>query len=126
MTDYKEEYTKMVKIYKRLHDKLYKPDFFEIEPAAEFTSDSRQFKNGLCICNNRLGIAYSVTDIVETLNSLISKHNLIIQLLDEKIEYLEESVDMVENSTVEYDRIMAKIEVLNKLQKEINEVLTFC
>ena len=40
MMDYKKEYIKMAKKYEKLHDKLYERDFFEVEPAGEYTEDS--------------------------------------------------------------------------------------
>ena len=56
--------------YNELHKKLYQKDFFEVDLAGEYTEDSRVFKNGLCVFNNRLGMAYSVTEIVEVLNNM--------------------------------------------------------
>jgi hypothetical protein len=68
--DWKEEFIKLAKKYEKLHNKFYERDFFEVEIADECVADSRKFQNGLCVFNNRLGMAYSVTEIVEVLNHM--------------------------------------------------------
>lgn len=71
--------------YEKLHNKLYERDFFEVEISSDYMADSRRFQNGLCVFNNRLGMAYSVTEIVKVLNSLTFEN----QKLKERINELE-------------------------------------
>ena len=68
--DWEKEFIKLAKKYEKLHNKFYERDFFEVEIADECVADSRKFQNGLCVFNNRLGMAYSVTEIVEVLNHM--------------------------------------------------------
>lgn len=68
--DWEEKFIELAKKYEKLHNKFYERDFFEVEIADECVADSRKFQNGLCVFNNRLGMAYSVTEIVEVLNHM--------------------------------------------------------
>lgn len=65
-----EELYKWQKEYEELSDKFYKKDFFEVKKVGKYTNDSKTFKNDLCVFNNRLGIAYSVTELVKVLNHM--------------------------------------------------------
>lgn len=51
------------------------------------------------------------------------KRDKIVSLVQEELNEQDRQLTLNKNSPVENDRIMAKIEVLNKLQKEINDVL---
>ena len=116
--DYKKEYLNLVKKYTKLHDKLYKRDFFEVEPADEYTEDSRTFKNGLCVYNNRLGMAYSVTEIVEVLNSLVEYKDLINELFDKKIEALENDLERAVKAGMGTSILYEELDELENLKEE--------
>ena len=120
--DYQKEYFSLVKKYTKLHDKLYKRDFFEVEPADEYTEDSRTFKNGLCVFNNRLGMAYSVTEIVEVLNSLVGYKDLINELFDKKIEALENDLERAVKAGMPTSTLYEEIDELETLKEEIMEL----
>lgn len=122
MMDYKKEYLSLVKKYEKLHDKLYAKDFFEVEPADEYTEDSRQFKNGLCVYNNRLGFAYSVTEIVEVLNSLVEYKDLVSNLFDEKIEALENDLERSVKAGMPTSILYDEIDELETLKEEVMEL----
>ena len=122
MMDYKKEYLNLIKKYEKLHDKLYKKDTFEVEPADEYTEDSRTFKNGLCVYNNRLGFAYSVTEIVEVLNSLVEYKDLINELFDEKIEALENDLERAVKAGMPTSILYEEIDELETLKKEVMEL----
>ena len=122
MMDYKKEYLNLVKKYEKLHDKLYAKDTFEVELAGEYTEDSRTFKNGLCVYNNRLGMAYSVTEIVEVLNSLVEYKDLITELFDEKIEALEDDLERAVKAGMPSSALYEEIDELNELKKQIEEL----
>lgn len=122
MMDYKKEYLNLIKKYEKLHDKLYKKDTFEVEPADEYTEDSRTFKNGLCVYNNRLGFAYSVTEIVEVLNSLVEYKDLVSELFDEKIEALENDLERSVKAGMGTSILYEEIEELENLKKEVMEL----
>ena len=115
---YKKEYLNLIKKYEKLHDKLYAKDTFEVEPAGEYTEDSRTFKNGLCVYNNRLGFAYSVTEIVEVLNSLVEYKDLVSNLFDERIESLENELDRAVNAGMGTSILYEEIEELENLKEE--------
>ena len=119
----KEEYIKLAKKYEKLHDKLYAKDFFEVEPAGKYTEDSRKFQNGLCVFNNRLGMAYSVTEIVEVLNSLVKNQDLIIRLFDDKIEYLKDDVEIAIKAGISPSKIYNEINRLEELKEKIINVM---
>ena len=118
MMDYQKEYLNLVKKYEKLHEKLYKKDFFEVEPADEYTEDSRTFKNGLCVYNNRLGMAYSVTEIVEVLNSLVEYKDLISELFDEKIEALENELERAVKAGMGTSILYEELDELENLKEE--------
>lgn len=120
--DYKKEYLSLVKKYEKLHDKLYAKDTFEVEPADEYTEDSRTFKNGLCVYNNRLGMAYSVTEIVEVLNSLVEYKDLVSNLFDEKIEALENELERSVKAGMGTSILYEEIEELETLKKEVMDL----
>lgn len=120
--DYKKEYLNLVKKYEKLHDKLYAKDTFEVEPADEYTEDSRTFKNGLCVYNNRLGFAYSVTEIVEVLNSLVEYKDLVSELFDEKIEELEYDLERCVKAGMPTGGLYEEIDELETLKKEVMEL----
>lgn len=122
MMDYKKEYLNLIKKYEKLHDKLYKKDTFEVEPADEYTEDSRTFKNGLCVYNNRLGFAYSVTEIVEVLNSLVEYKDLVSNLFDEKIEALENDLERAVKAGMPTSILYEEIDELETLKKEVMEL----
>lgn len=122
MMDYQKEYLNLVKKYAKLHDKLYAKDFFEVEPADEYTEDSRTFKNGLCVYNNRLGMAYSVTEIVEVLNSLVEYKDLVSELFDEKIEALENDLERAVKAGMGTSILYEEIEELENLKKQCMEL----
>ena len=122
MMDYKKEYLNLVKKYEKLHDKLYAKDTFEVEPADDYTEDSRQFKNGLCVYNNRLGFAYSVTEIVEVLNSLVEYKDLVSNLFDEKIEALEDELDRTVKAGMPTSILYEEIDELETLKKQVLEL----
>lgn len=123
MMDYKKEYIKMAKKYEKLHDKLYERDFFEVEPAGEYTEDSRTFKNGLCVFNNRLGFAYSVTEIVEVLNSLHEMQDLILELFDARIEALENDIERAIDAGMPVSILYDELEDLQTLKNDIKKIL---
>lgn len=54
---------------------------------AKEISDDRKFANGKCIYNTRLGMAYSVDEAVEVLNSLGTFGDFLSELLQKKIWY---------------------------------------
>lgn len=56
-------------------------------------------------------------------NTEYYKRDKIVSLVQEELNEQDRQLNLNKNSPVEHDRIMAKIEVLNKLQKEINEVI---
>lgn len=116
--DYKEEYLSLVKKYEKLHDKLYAKDTFEVEPADEYTEDSRTFKNGLCVYNNRLGFAYSVTELVEVLNSLVEYKDLVSNLFDEKIEALENDLERSVKAGMPTSILYEELDELETLKEE--------
>lgn len=122
MMDYKKEYLSLVKKYEKLHDKLYARDIFEVEPAGEYTEDSRTFKNGLCVYNSRLGFAYSVSEIVEVLNSLIEYKDLISELFDEKIESLENDLERAVKAGMPSSTLYEELDELENLKEEIMEL----
>ena len=113
----------MAKKYEKLHDKLYEKDFFEVEPAGEYTEDSRQFKNGLCVFNNRLGMAYSVTEIVEVLNSLHEMQDLILQLFDARIEALENDLERAIDAGMPVSILYDELDDLKTLKNDIKNIL---
>ena len=119
MMDYKKEYLNLVKKYEKLHDKLYAKDTFEVELAGEYTEDSRTFKNGLCVYNNRLGMAYSVTEIVEVLNSLVEYKDLVSELFDEKIEALENDLERAVKAGMPTSILYEELDELEALKEEI-------
>lgn len=119
MMDYKKEYLNLVKKYEKLHDKLYAKDTFEVESAGEYTEDSRTFKNGLCVYNNRLGFAYSVTEIVEVLNSLTEYKDLISELFDKKIEALEYDLERAVKAGMPTSILYDELDELETLKEEI-------
>lgn len=119
MMDYKKEYMELVKKYEKLHEKLYKKDFFEVEPADEYTEDSRTFKNGLCVYNNRLGFAYSVTEIVEVLNSLVEFKDLVSELFDKKIEALENDLERAVKAGMPTSILYEELDELETLKEEV-------
>ena len=119
MMDYKKEYLNLIKKYEKLHDKLYAKDTFEVEPADEYTEDSRTFKNGLCVYNNRLGFAYSVTEIVEVLNSLTEYKDLISELFDKKIEALEYDLERAVKAGMPTSILYDELDELETLKEEI-------
>lgn len=118
MMDYKKEYLSLIKKYEKLHDKLYAKDTFEVEHADEYTEDSRTFKNGLCVYNNRLGMAYSVTEIVEVLNSLVEYKDLISGLFDEKIEALEYDLERAVKAGMPSSILYDELDELETLKEE--------
>ena len=122
MMDYKKEYLNLVKKYTKLHDKLYAKDTFEVEQAGEYTEDSRTFKNGLCVYNNRLGMAYSVTEIVEVLNSLVEYKDLVSELFDEKIEVLEDELERAVKAGMPTSILYDELDELETLKEEIMEL----
>ena len=122
MMDYKKEYLSLVKKYEKLHDKLYAKDTFEVEPADEYTEDSRTFKNGLCVYNNRLGMAYSVTEIVEVLNSLVEYKDLVSDLFDEKIEALENDLERAVKAGMPSSTLYDELDELETLKKEVMDL----
>ena len=95
--NWEEKFINLAKKYKKLHDKFYERDFFEVEIADECTADSRKFQNGLCVFNNRLGMAYSVTEIVEVLNTMTKVIHDFESMKDGKYE-------IVDNGYVKYIR----------------------
>ena len=113
----------MAKKYEKLHDKLYERDFFEVEPAGEYTEDSRTFKNGLCVFNNRLGFAYSVTEIVEVLNSLHEMQDLILELFDARIEALENDIERAIDAGMPVSILYDELEDLQTLKNDIKKIL---
>ena len=119
MMDYKKEYLNLVKKYTKLHDKLYAKDIFEVEQADEYTEDSRTFKNGLCVYNNRLGFAYSVTEIVEVLNSLVEYKDLVSNLFDEKIEALENDLEKSVHAGMPTSILYDELDELETLKEEV-------
>lgn len=123
MMDYKKEYIKIAKKYEKLHDKLYERDFFEVELAGEYTEDSRTFKNGLCVFNNRLGMAYSVTEIVEVLNGLHEMQDLILQVFDARIEALENDLERAIDAGMPISILYDELEDLQTLKKDIQKIL---
>ena len=62
-----------------------KPRF--IVDTCEKCSDDRQFKNGEIVFNQRLGLAYSVEEIVEVLNQQGLFSDYFYELIQEKIWY---------------------------------------
>lgn len=54
-------------------------------------SDDRQFKNGRCVYNQRLGFCYSVDEIVEVLNNTQAEDtlNILKENINEKLEFAE-------------------------------------
>lgn len=118
----KEKYFKLVKKYNKLHDKLYKKDYFEVESAGEYTEDSRTFKNGLCVYNNRLGMGYSVTEIVEVLNSLVEYKDLVSELFDNKIEILEKDLERAVKAGMPTSILYDEIDELETLKEEVMEL----
>ncbi len=123
MMDYKKEYINLAKKYEKLHDKLYEKEFFEVEPAGEYTDDTRTFKNGLCVYNNRLGFAYSVTEIVEVLNSFREMQDLIIQLFDERIEALENDLDRAGRAGMPTSILYDELDNLETLKNDIEKIM---
>ena len=123
MMDYKKEYIRIAKKYEKLHEKLYAKDFFEVEPAGEYTEDSRTFKNGLCVFNNRLGMAYSVTEIVEVLNGLHEMQDLILQVFDARIEALENDLERAIDAGMPVSILYDELEDLQTLKGDIKEIL---
>ena len=123
MMDYKKEYLSLLKKYEKLHDKLYAKDTFEVEPAGEYTEDSRQFKNGLCVYNNRLGFAYSVSEIVEVLNGLHEMQDLILELFDARIEALENDIERAIDAGMPVSILYDELEDLQTLKNDIKKIL---
>ena len=123
MMDYKKEYIRIAKKYEKLHEKLYAKDFFEVEPAGEYTEDSRTFKNGLCVYNNRLGFAYSVSEIVEVLNSLHEMQDLILELFDARIEALENDIERAIDAGMPVSILYDELEDLQTLKNDIKKIL---
>ena len=119
MMDYKKEYLTLAKKYEKLHDKLYAKDTFEVEPAGEYTDDTRTFKNGLCVYNNRLGFAYSVSEIVEVLNSLVEYKDLISELFDKKIEALENDLERAVKAGMPTSILYEELDELESLKEEV-------
>lgn len=103
--DWEKEYIKLAKKYERLHDKFYERDFFEVEIADECVADSRKFQNGLCVFNNRLGMAYSVTEIVEVLNHMTSVIHEFESMKDGKYEVVDNDyVTYIRDATLTEDK----------------------
>ena len=49
---------------------------FVVDEAGKFCADERKFCNGKCVYNQILGLAYSVDQIVEVLNSADANVNI--------------------------------------------------
>ena len=65
-------------------------------------SDDRQFKNGRCVYNQRLGFAYSVEEIVEVLNATNNEKE---QLKEELKDYSDANAQL-EERIQEYEEII--------------------
>ena len=122
--DWKEEFIILAKKYERLHDKFYERDFFEVETADECTADSRKFQNGLCVFNNRLGMAYSVTEIVEVLNDMIAVIHEFESMKDGKYEVVDNGyVKYIRDATLTEDKHEGVITNLYQLCNLINTLI---
>lgn len=115
--DCEERFIKLAKKYEKLYNKFYERDFFEVETADEYVADSRKFQNGLCVFNNRLGMAYSVTEIVEVLNTMVSAIHEFESMKDGKYE-------VVDNGYVKYIREATLTE--DKHEGAITNVFQLC
>ena len=60
---------------------------FIVEKAGEIVSPNRRFANGECVFNQKLGMAYSVDEIVEVLNIDGEFSDYFFELIQEKIWY---------------------------------------
>ena len=58
---------------------------FIIENTTEHTDEDRAFKNNKCVFNQRLGFAYSVSEIVEVLNAQGDEIDRIKQIINEAL-----------------------------------------
>lgn len=84
--DYKEKFEELFEKYEDLLDVLYREDDFLVEGTTENTEDSCAFKNNTCVYNERLGMAYNASQIVEVINTM-----------SEQIESLEKALDKSED-----------------------------
>lgn len=122
--DCEEKFIKLAKKYEKLHDKLYERDFFEVETAGEYTADSRKFQNGLCVFNNRLGMAYSVTEIVEVLNHMGNVIHEFESMKEGKYEVVDNDyVTYIRDATLTEDKHEGVIINLYQLCNLINTLI---
>lgn len=84
--DYKEKFEELFERYEDLLEVLYRKDNFLVEGTTENTEDSCAFKNNTCVYNERLGMAYNATQIVEIINTM-----------SEQVESLEKALDKSED-----------------------------
>lgn len=114
----------VLKKYDELHNKFYDRDFFDVEPAGEYTADSRKFQNGLCVFNNRLGMAYSVTEIVEVLNHMTKVIHEFESMKKGKYEVVDyEYATYIRDATLTEDRHEGAITNVYQLCSLINTLI---
>lgn len=65
-----------------------KKEKFIVDEAGEFCTDERTFKNGKCVYNQIIGIAYSAEQIVEVLNN-DDYYDRVMDLMQNKIWYMQ-------------------------------------
>lgn len=122
--DCEERFIKLAKKYEKLHNKFYERDFFEVETADEYVADSRKFQNGLCVFNNRLGMAYSVTEIVEVLNTMVSAIHEFESMKDGKYEVVDDDYVMyIRDATLTEDKHEGAITNVFQLCNLINTLI---
>ena len=81
-------------------------------------SDDRQFKNGKCVYNQRLGFCYSVEEIVEVLNNTTEDE---IKKLEKEINHLKYKLgDQQENLEIHGCEIATNF--IKKIDEKINDV----
>ena len=122
--DWEGKFIKLAKKYEKLHNKFYERDFFEVESADECTADSRKFQNGLCVFNNRLGMAYSVTEIVEVLNTMTKVIHEFESMKEGRYEVIDNDyVTYIRDVTLTEDKHEGVIINLHQLCNLINTLI---
>lgn len=104
--DYKEKFEELLERYEDLLDVLYRKDDFLVEGTTENTEDSCAFKNNTCVYNERLGIAYNATQIVEIINTMSEQVESLEKALDKSEDIVRKIVNVLGEGEVDKEELM--------------------
>ena len=91
---------------------------FIVEKATEHTENSRVFKNGECVYNQRLGFAYSVEEIVEVLNATNNEKE---QLKEELKDYSDANAQLEQQNKLLKNTLTQEQEIMKELKTKIKQ-----